>query len=104
MNLLTAYLIHSYLYYELDTSLISDSEFDDICKSLLTNFPNDHIHANLVTLEALKASTGFGVVCPSIVKDSAIKYYFSYTNGYNPYNSEKLSIEDTMILHRKLAY
>lgn len=31
-------LIHSYLYYEMDTSVITDKQFDDICKQLCTMY------------------------------------------------------------------
>ena len=33
-------LIHSYLYYQLDNSVISDKEFDDACKQYLTLVEN----------------------------------------------------------------
>ena len=104
MSLVSDYLIHSYLYYELDTSIISDEEFNHICKQLLSQLPVTHIHAHLVDPESLKASTGFGISFPSVVKDSAIHRYFTATNGHNPYTDTKLSLADTLILHRSKAY
>lgn len=73
LNLLVPkYLIHSYLYYEQDTNLISDEEFNSICKKLLDNFDEiEHPHKYLLDKESLKANTGFTIQYPSIVKHCA---------------------------------
>jgi hypothetical protein len=54
------YLIHSYLYYELDASIISDGEFDKLCNRLLVNWPNQQsIWKKYISKDDLKAGTGF---------------------------------------------
>lgn len=57
------YAAHSYLYYIKDTSIISDGDFDSICKFILENFDwikpfdiNDYIDR-----ESMKAGTGFNI-------------------------------------------
>ena len=74
--LVPKYLIHSYLYYEQDTNLISDEEFNSICKKLLDNFDEiEHPHKYLLDKESLKANTEFTIKYPSIVKHCAkIRY------------------------------
>ena len=74
--LIPKYLIHSYLYYEQDTNLITDEEFNAICKELLDNFDEiEHPHKHLLDKESLKANTGFTIKYPSIVKHCAkIRY------------------------------
>ena len=51
------YLIHSYLYYVLDESIISDSEYDLLCKKLLSA----DINHPLISKENLIAGTGFNI-------------------------------------------
>ena len=55
-----SYLLHSYLYYICDCSIISDSEYDLLCKDLLCAYElvENHEHAHLCTKEALSAGTG----------------------------------------------
>ena len=74
--LIPKYLIHSYLYYEQDTNLITDEEFNAICKELLDNFDEiEHPHKHLLDKESLKANTGFTIQYLSIVKHCAkIRY------------------------------
>ena len=51
------YLIHCYLYYKLDTSVISDAEFDQLCKELL----DSGIEHPLVSKSDLAAGTGYSI-------------------------------------------
>lgn len=57
-----AYLLHSYLYYNLDHSIIPDYQYDELCRWMHDNYTvllnNYHRHMNLVDLEALAAGTG----------------------------------------------
>ena len=60
------YLVHSFLYYKLDESLISDSNFDRICKDvtkLITdNLDNDSLPFHDLLKSNLAAnSTGFSI-------------------------------------------
>lgn len=54
---LREYLIHSYLYYKLDSPVISDAQFDKLCKDLLDSGVEDP----LVSREDLAAGTGYSI-------------------------------------------
>lgn len=74
-NLVAKYLIHSYLYYILDDSIIPDQEYDMLCKELLENIDTiTHPHKYLIDVEALKAGSGFQIGrkdYPLIVQETA---------------------------------
>lgn len=54
------YLIHSFLYYQIGHSVISDEEYDSICRYLLDNFDAiEHEHKHLLDKEALAAGTAY---------------------------------------------
>ena len=56
------YLMYSYAYYKENESLITDSEYDQICRDLITNWDNiTHWHKPLLNLESLKAGTGYDI-------------------------------------------
>jgi NAD-dependent DNA ligase len=66
------YLMCSYLYYKKDTSLITDDEFDNICKDLLKNWDNiNHVHKHLISKESLKAGTGYDLKYTSMIISAA---------------------------------
>ena len=49
-NPIAKYLMCSYAYYQLNTNLISDQEFDQLGKDILANYDNiEHMHKHLVT-------------------------------------------------------
>ena len=53
------YLMFSYLYYEKNISLIDDSEFDKLCKTLHDKFDEvQHIYKDLVSTSDLTSGTG----------------------------------------------
>ena len=60
---LQKFLMCSYQYYHRYNSLISDTEYDMLAKSLLKNYDEwqDHIHSYLVTKDDLKAGTLFAI-------------------------------------------
>ena len=67
------YLMYSYAYYQENESLIEDSEYDQICQDLITNWNNiTHWHKPLLSLESLKAGTGYDIKYPPRVVDAAI--------------------------------
>lgn len=77
------YLIHSYLYYEQDVSLITDHEFNAICQALLDNYDNiNHRHKHLISLDNLKANTGYDIQYPLIIKHLAFTLYKERTGVY----------------------
>ena len=60
------YLMYSYAYYKENESLISDTEYDDICKQIIDKWDNiTHWHKSLLTLDALKAGTGYDIEYPN---------------------------------------
>jgi len=59
------YFISSYCYYELDYSLMSDGEYDDLCKELYLFYDIlTHPHAEFLDQELLKCGSGFGLRYP----------------------------------------
>lgn len=89
-KLISEYLIHCFLYYELGESVISDDEYNLIPLELVDRFEEvlscDHIHKKLVKLDAIKGSTGFHLKgkYPQVVKFCAYEMLDEY----------KQSIED----------
>ena len=66
------YLMYSYAYYKENESLISDTEYDDICKQIIDKWDNiTHWHKSLLTLDALKAGTGYDIEYPNRVISAA---------------------------------
>ena len=66
------YLMYSYAYYKENESLISDTEYDDICKQIIDKWDNiTHWHKSLLTLDALKAGTGYDIKYPNRVISAA---------------------------------
>lgn len=58
-NPVEQYLIHSYIYYVLDDSIISDHLYDALCHWMYHHYEelvSEHLH--LVDKDALKAGTG----------------------------------------------
>ena len=64
----------SYAYYQLNTNLITDHEFDQLGKDILANYDNiNHMHKHLVTKEMLDAGTYLGEY-PTMVRSSTLNY------------------------------
>lgn len=56
------FLMASYLYYQKDISMFSDVRFDALCKWMESHWHLlTHQHKHLITLEDLRAGTGFGI-------------------------------------------
>jgi len=73
-NPIAKYLMCAYAYYELDTNLIPDSEFDKLAKDILANYDNiEHMHKHLVTKKDLNAGTYLGKY-PTMVQSSTRHY------------------------------
>ena len=71
--LIPYYLMFSYLYYEKNISLIEDTEFDQMCKTLLDKFDEvEHINKNLVSKSDLTAGTGYGITYTNRIKSAAM--------------------------------
>ena len=71
--LIPYYLMFSYLYYEKNISLIDDSEFDKLCKTLHDKFDEvQHINKDLVSKSDLTAGTGYGINYTNRIKSAAM--------------------------------
>ena len=67
------YLMYSYAYYKENESLVDDTEYDQICQDLITNWDTiTHWHKPLLDLESLKAGTGYDIKYPNRVVGAAI--------------------------------
>ena len=57
------YLIHSYLYYVQDSPVISDGEYDELCKALLGLLEDGYVPENhgYADQSALAAGSGFHI-------------------------------------------
>ena len=71
-QLVSWFLIASYAYYELGEPVMSDEEFDKLVERLTEEYDDiDHPHKHLITEDHLKATTGYDINFPTIVKDVA---------------------------------
>ncbi len=68
------YLMSSYLYYEKDTNILPDEDYDWICKELDSRWDTiKHLHKHLVDRNMLSAGTGYSLRhYPDRVKSAAI--------------------------------
>jgi hypothetical protein len=59
-QMIKEYLIHSYLYYILNESIISDTEYDTLCRHIDANWStHQSVWKKYVSRADLKAGTGF---------------------------------------------
>lgn len=67
------YLMSSYLYYDCDSQVLTDPQYDQLCRELLAGWEQfDHQHKHLVTKEDLAAGTGYAIrKYPLILKSAA---------------------------------
>ena len=58
--LVSYYLMHSYLYYVMNEPIISDMEYDELCKELKDKWDSvEHYHKHLIDKQSLGAGTGY---------------------------------------------
>ena len=77
------YLMYSYLSYEENSSIVSDGEYDSICKRLYDEWNEiEHFHKYLIEKETLLAGTGFTLTYPNRVKGAA-NHLKEKTSGKN---------------------
>lgn len=66
------YLIACYCYYVLDAPLITDKLFDEIALRLQAEWDSiEHMHKHHITLDDLKAGTGYAIQYPAMVIGAA---------------------------------
>jgi len=70
------YMMSSYLYYKKDTNVLSDGDFDAICKRLLAEWKDiTYPHKKFLKKGSLEAGTGFNIKkYPAIVRSSAERW------------------------------
>jgi len=72
MHDVEAFLIHSYLYYELDENIIVDTEYDLLAKRLLDNWEAiEHEYKHLIIEDDLRCGSGFNISIPKPLKQKA---------------------------------
>mgnify|MGYP003132468977 CR=1 FL=1 len=81
LNMLVPYYLMScYLYYECDKNVLSDTQFDNLCKRLLDNWDSiNHVHKHLIDKDALKCGSGYDIQYTNLIKRSAIDWYETMT-------------------------
>lgn len=80
------YLMSCYLYYEKDKNVLSDGDFDKLCKMILDNWNDiEHVHKYLISKDALHAGSGYDIVYTNMIKGAAESWYkksTQYTNNH----------------------
>lgn len=78
------YLVHSYLYYILGSSIIDDNEYDALCKRIYCDFDTiTHPHKSFIDKDSLAAGSGFSIrQYPNIVINCALLLQRRYLDGY----------------------
>lgn len=69
------YLVTSWLYYRHDISVIPDDDYNELALRLMESWDTiDHRHKHLITLDDLKAGTGYAITeYPEIVRSAATR-------------------------------
>jgi NAD-dependent DNA ligase len=57
-RLIRQFLVHSYLYYRLDESLISDQQYDEVAQKLREGLASNYADANFTFKEHLGSTSG----------------------------------------------
>lgn len=71
---LQLYLMASFLYYECNRSVLTDSDYDQLCVELYKGWRTfEHPHKHLTSRDLLQATTGYSIKYPTIVKMAAWK-------------------------------
>lgn len=81
---LVYYLMSSFLYYKMQTSVISDFEYDALAKILIDKWDEvTHQHKNLIDIDDLKAGTGYAISdYPKIIQGAACQWHKDVKGAY----------------------
>lgn len=76
-RLISYYMMSSYLYYQRDKHVLTDPDYDTMCKRILAEWKNiNHQHKRRVKRKALEAGTGYQIKnYPTIVMSAAERWY-----------------------------
>ena len=82
-RLVPYYMMSSYLYYKTDRSVLSDGDFDQLCKRMLNEWKIiKHPHKRRVKRKDLEAGTGYQIKkYPTIVMSAAERWYNETKDG-----------------------
>ena len=73
------YLMHSFIYYEINDSIITDYEYDEICRELKDKWDDvTHYHKHLIDVNALGAGTGYQVKYNKRIENASVLLYNNY--------------------------
>ena len=75
-RLIPIFLMSSYLYYEKNKSVLTDEQFDNVCKKLYNNWEKvTHMHKHLISKDDLLAGSGYGIKYTNMIKGGAMSWY-----------------------------
>jgi len=74
-RLIPYYLMSSYLYYHANAQVLSDDDYDLMCKRMILEWDNiNHPHKKLVTIDDLQAGTGYAIQYTNMIKNAAMRW------------------------------
>ncbi len=83
-RLVSYYCMSSYLYYEKDKSILSDADYDSMCKRMYEEWDNiKHMHKNKINKKDLLAGTGYRMHFTNLIKDAADHWYKEWEKNGN---------------------
>ena len=95
-KLCVQYLVYSMLYYQFDESLISDHDFDAICKELLTRIKNNSTIPEelekFITTDNLEAGSGYDVSFFQLPERIKAIVHILYTK--KDFSGNKINLEE----------
>jgi hypothetical protein len=76
-RLISYYMMSSYLYYQRDKHVLTDPDYDTMCKRILAEWSNiKHQHKRRVKRKSLEAGTGYQLKnYPNIVMSAAERWF-----------------------------
>ena len=71
-RLISYFMMSSYLYYEKYKNVLTDGDFDALCKRILKEWDNiNHQHKSKIRKETLEAGTGYNIIYSNLIMDAA---------------------------------
>ena len=88
------YLMHSFIYYEINDSIITDYEYDEICRELKDKWDDvTHYHKHLIDVNALGAGTGYQVKYNKRIENASITLYNKHHGIPSPFDKLNEKVE-----------
>jgi NAD-dependent DNA ligase len=90
-RLVPYYLMSSYLYYHHDKHVLTDADYDKLCKRLLDNYDDiKHVHKRKINRKALAAGTGYQInlkTFTNMIRGAAESWYQDYQKELKEYKN-----------------